>query len=95
VVTEWAKKSGRWGPKREAVVQLVRRVAADEAKLVIIFKGFDGVGKPDPLFDDIVTIYLRYDGAWTTARYDSSWTLTVYGNKAVRFLMLAIDRSGG
>ena len=96
VVTEWAKKSGRWDPKREPTVELVRRVAADEAKLVIVFKGLDGMGKPDPLFDDIVTIYLRYfDGAWTTRRYDSSWTPTVYGNKAVRFLMLAIDKSGG
>ena len=96
VVTEWAKKSGRWDPKREAVVELVRRVAADEAKVVIVFKGLDGMGKPDPHFDDIVTIYLRYyDGAWTTTRYDSSWTPTVYGNKAVRFLMLAIDKSGG
>jgi hypothetical protein len=75
VVTEWAKKSGRWDPKREASVELVRRVAAD---------------------DDIVTIYLRYyDGVWTTTRYDTSWTPTVYGNKAVRFLMLAIDKSGG
>ena len=95
VVTEWAKKSGRWDPKREAVVELVRRVAADEAKVVIVFKGLDGMGKPDPLFDDVVTIYLRYYGAWTTARYDSSWTPTVSGNKAVRFLMLAIDKSGG
>ena len=96
VVTEWAKKSGRWDPKREAVVELVRRVAADEAKVVIVFKGLDGMGKPDPLYDDVVTIYLRYyDGAWTTTRYDSSWTPTVYGNKAVRFLMLAIDKSGG
>ena len=95
VVTEWAKKSGRWDPKREAVVELVRRVAADEAKVVIVFKGLDGMGKPDPLFDDVVTIYLRYHGAWTTARYDSSWTPTVSGNKAVRFLMLAIDKSGG
>ena len=96
VVTEWATKSGRWDPKREAVVELIRRVAADEAKVVILFKGLDGMGKPDPMFDDIVTIYLRYyDGAWTTTRYDSSWTPTVYGNKAVRFLMLAIDKSGG
>jgi hypothetical protein len=96
VVTEWAKKSGRWDPKREAAVELVRRVATDEAKVVIIFKGLDGMGKPDPLYDDIVTIYLRYyDGAWTTTRYDTSWTPTVYGNKAVRFLMLAIDKSGG
>jgi hypothetical protein len=60
---EWAKKSGRWGRKSEAAVQLVRRVAADEAKLVIVFKGLDGMGKPEPLFDDIVTIYLRYHGA--------------------------------
>ena len=96
VVTEWAKKSGRWDPKREAVVELVRRVAADEAKVVIVFKGLDGMGKPDPLFDDVVTVYLRYyDGEWTSTRYDSSWTPTVYGNKAVRFLMLAIDKSGG
>jgi hypothetical protein len=96
VVTEWATKSGRWDPKREAKVELVRRVAADEAKVVIVFKGLDGMGKPDPLFDDIVTISLRYfDGAWTTTRYDSSWTPTVYGNKAVRFLMLAIDKSSG
>jgi hypothetical protein len=96
VVTEWAKKSGRWDPKREANVELVRRIKADEAKVVIVFKGLDGMGKPDPLFDDIVTIYLRYfDGAWTTTRYDSSWTPTVYANKAVRFLMLAIDKSGG
>ncbi len=95
-VTEWATKSGRWDPKREATVALVRRVAADEAKVAIVFKGLDGMGKPDPLFDDVVTIYLRYyDGAWTTTRYDSSWTPTVYGNKAVRFLMLAIDKSGG
>ena len=77
-------------------MQLVRRVAADGAKLVDVFKGLDGMGKPDPLYDDVVTIYLRYyDGAWTTTRYDSSWTPTVYGNKAVRFLMLAIDKSGG
>jgi len=96
VVTEWAKKSGRWDPKREAVVELVRRVAADEAKVVIVFKGLDGMGKPDPLFDDVVTVYLRYyDGEGTSTRYDSSWTPTVYGNKAVRFLMLAIDKSGG
>ena len=96
VVTEWAKKSGRWDPKREASVELVRRVAADEAKVVIVFKGLDGMGKPDPLFDDVVTVYLRYyDGVWTTTRYDTSWTPTVYGNKAVRFLMLAIDKSGG
>ena len=96
VVTEWAKKSGRWDPKREAKVELVRRVAADEAKVTLVFKGLDGMGKPDPLYDDVVTIYLRYyDGAWTTTRYDSSWTPTVYGNKAVRFLMLAIDKSGG
>jgi len=96
VVTEWAKKSGRWDPKREAVVELVRRVAADEAKVVIVFKGLDGMGKPDPLFDDVVTVYLRYyDGEWTSTRYDSSWTPTVSGNKAVRFLMLAIDKSGG
>jgi hypothetical protein len=96
VVAEWAKKSGRWDPKREAVVELVRRLAADEAKVVIVLKGLDGMGKPDPLYDDVVTIYLRYyDGAWTTTRYDSSWTPTVYGNKAVRFLMLAIDKSGG
>jgi hypothetical protein len=96
VVTEWAKKSGRWDPKREATVELVRRFAADEAKVVIVFKGLDTMGKPDPLYDDVVTIYLRYyDGAWTTTRYDSSWTPTVYGNKAVRFLMLAIDKSGG
>jgi hypothetical protein len=96
VVTEWAKKSGRWDPKREAAVELMRRVAADEAKVVIVFKGFDDKGRPDPRFDDVVTIYLRhFDGAWTTTRYDSSWTPTVYGNKAVRFLMLAIDKSGG
>jgi len=87
---------GPLGPEREARVELVRRVAADRAKVVIVFKGLDGMGKPDPLYDDIVTIYLRYfDGAWTTTRYDSSWTPTVYGNKAVRFLMLAIDKSGG
>ena len=96
VVTEWATKSGRWDPKREGKVELARRVAADEAKVVIVFKGLDGMGKPDPLYDDVVTIYLRYfDGAWTTTRYDTSWTPTVYGNKAVRFLMLAIDKSGG
>ena len=96
VVTEWAKKSGRWDPKREAAVELMRRVAADEAKVVIVFKGLDGMGKPDPLFDDVVTVYLRYyDGEWTSTRYDSSWTPTVSGNKAVRFLMLAIDKSGG
>jgi hypothetical protein len=96
VVTEWATKSGRWDPKREAAVQLVRRVAADRAKVVILFKGLDGMGKPDPLYDDVLTIHLRYfDEAWTTTRYDSSWTPTVYRNKAVRFLMLAIDKSGG
>jgi hypothetical protein len=96
VVTEWATKSGHWDPKREATVALARRVAADRAKVVIVCKGLDGMGKPDPLYDDVVTLYLRhYDGAWTTTRYDTSWTPTVYGNKAVRFLMLAIDRSGG
>jgi hypothetical protein len=96
VVAEWARKSGRWDPKREPSVELVRRVAADEAKVVIVFKGLDGMGKPDPLFDDVVTLELRYfDGAWTTVRYDTSWSPTVYGNKAVRFLMLAIDKSGG
>jgi hypothetical protein len=27
---------------------------------VIVFKGLDGMGKPDPLFGDVVTIYLSY-----------------------------------
>jgi len=47
VVAEWAKKSGRWDPKREAGVELVRRVAVRPRIRLIRQRHFeyrDGLG---------------------------------------------------
>jgi hypothetical protein len=87
VVAAWAKE--HW--YKDAVkVRLVRQIGPDEAKITLQCHY-------QPKYYELLTIYLRYYGGhWTTTRFDATWDAKdTHANKAVRFLMLAIDESGG
>jgi hypothetical protein len=95
LVAGWAKK--RWYASAKVKVQVARLTAPAEAKLTLLSEAYDGDGRRDLDNDHVLTIHLRYhDGAWLTARFDASWQpADHWSNRAVRFLMLAIDESEG
>jgi len=96
VVTGVVKSDAWFLGSNECKVKLVRRIAADEAKIILVLEGNDGDGKHLVRDDDYLVIHLRYfDGAWTTIRFEGSFHPDhVYIKRAAHALMLAIDQLG-
>ena len=92
IVSSWAKE--RWYDNCTVEVRVVRMLGPTEAKVVLMSRWADPKGRPDLSHDNIFTIFLDfYDGVWSTTRSDA-WSLTDdYFNRAIRFLMLAIDEA--
>jgi len=101
VVGEWLKKedSGwpddRWTHKPK--VRVLHRVAAEQAKAVILFEAYDAKGKLHRELDALLTVFLTYyDGIWTTDKFE---VVVRNGNDAgtlrtgFAFLMAAIDEA--
>jgi hypothetical protein len=98
VVSPWAKE--RWPAFRTVKVRIVRMLSPTQAKVVVTSRWVDEQGTHLPQRDEVFTIFLDfYDGAWSATRCDTSWSVKDDGpsyhsfNKAIRFLMLAIDEA--
>jgi hypothetical protein len=91
IVAGWAKE--RWFDAVE--VKSVHLLGPAEAKAHFLCKdvGVKGGRPADPVNDGFFTVYLRYyDGEWTASRFEASWERAAHHkNRALRFLMLAID----
>lgn len=87
-------KSDSWHICGDAKVRLIRRIAADEAKVTVVSE-VTRDGRRWPSSDEYLTIYLRYfDGVWTTTRFDASCSTDSLVTKTAHALMLAIDQIG-
>jgi hypothetical protein len=93
-VAAWAHE--RWAGSSRVEVRIVRLLGPAEAKLTLVSLAANTQGGREPEHDEVITVFLRYyDGAWSATRFEVSWPASDNeSNKAVRFLMLAIDEAG-
>jgi hypothetical protein len=86
--------SDSWLLGGDVKVRLIRRIAADEAKVTVVSEVTNN-GKRWPSQDEYLTLYLHYfDGAWTTTRFEGSSSEKDFVNKTAYALMLGIDQIG-
>jgi hypothetical protein len=102
VVGDWMKQEGRfvWLPNSVTCapeVRVVRRVAPERAKAVILFAARDQQGVRDWRKDVLLNVFLTYqDGTWTTEKFEvfirSGLNLGT-ARETFAFLMMDIDEA--
>lgn len=97
---DWVKQEGsvnwltnNWTCTPE--VRVLRRVAPERAKAVILFASSDGRGVRNWRGDVLLTVFLTYqDGCWTTERFEAVGNTDPGTFRTTfAFLMLAIDEA--
>jgi hypothetical protein len=97
ILGAWKKQ--RYYESCKVLVRVARLTSPAEAKITLLLESYNSnTGQRETDQDQVLTIYLcYYDGAWTCTRFKGSWEepASAWHNRAVRFLLLAIDESGG